>query len=119
VPEPNSGNFCGTGRLGWIIQIIIVVILVALFIWKLPAIMTTLGVTGRAINDMPQAIENMKEQQRTDWRELQALTNSCNCTKTNLSKCFEASGSISEYAVCQAQQCPDCFMRIDYARIEM
>jgi Sec-independent protein translocase protein TatA len=109
VPEPDGGNFCGMGRLQTIIELIIIAVLVALFIWKLPAIMTTLGVTGRAINDMPQAIENMKEQQRVDWAELQRITNTCDCTKANSSRCFEASESISEYAICQARQCPGCF----------
>jgi hypothetical protein len=114
MPGPEGGDFCGTGPLEWALRLIIVAVLVALFIWKLPAIMTMLGITGRTINDMPQAVENMKEAQNLDWVEIQRITNACDCTKENTTICLGVSGSLPEYTACQERQCPGCFFTGPY-----
>jgi len=114
MPGPEGGDFCDTGRLQWYIQLIIVAALVALFIWQLPNIMTGLGVMGRTINDVPQAVENMKNAQNPDWAEIQRITNACACTKENSTVCLGASGSLPEYTACQERQCPGCFFTGPY-----
>lgn len=85
MPEPDGGNFCGTGK--WLNRIMIIIALIALafMIWRCWTLVPKIAAVA---DDLPQIIENLRGQ-REIHTTIQVIVNVTNQTVNVTQICSE------------------------------